>query len=157
MSSRPACLTRRLSLISLQNVLNETLRIHSTNAQGLPRVVPPGPGVVIHGHLFPPGTVLSVPSYTMHHSQEVWGSDAEEFNPDRWDSATDRQRAAFIPFGLGPRACIGRNVADMALALIISTICKRYDFELYEEELRTREGFLRKPLSCMAGLKRRKT
>jgi benzoate 4-monooxygenase len=139
----------------LQNVVNETLRIHSTSSLGLPRLVPPGDGVDILGHHFPPYTVLSVPAYTIHHSKEIWGQDADEFNPDRWDNITERQKNAFIPFSYGPRSCVGRNVAEMELALIVSTVFRRYEFELYQDELETREGFLRKPLECWVGVRKR--
>jgi benzoate 4-monooxygenase len=74
----------------LDNCIQETLRIHSTSSQGLPRLVPPGPGVEIAGHHFPQGTVLSVPAYTMHHSKEIWGKDADEFRPERWDTVTEK-------------------------------------------------------------------
>ncbi|KAI9825258.1 MAG: hypothetical protein M1832_001292 [Thelocarpon impressellum] len=140
----------------LKAVINETLRIHSTSSLGLPRLVPAGPGVVIRGHHFPAGTTLSVPSYTIHHSTAIWGADADAFRPERWASVTDEQRAAFIPFSTGPRACVGRNVAEMELALIVTTVCQRYDFELRQDVLETREGFLRKPLTCVVGLRRRK-
>ena len=50
---------------------------------------------------------------------------------------------------------MGRNVAEMELTLIVSTVFRRYEFELYQDELRTREGFLRKPLECMIGLRKR--
>lgn len=139
----------------MNNCIQETLRIHSTSSMGLPRVVPPGPGIDILGHHFPPYTVLSVPSYTIHHSKEIWGQDADKFNPDRWDNLTERQKTAFIPFSYGPRSCVGRNVAEMELALIVSTTFRSYDFELYQKELDTREGFLRKPLECMVGIKKR--
>jgi benzoate 4-monooxygenase len=140
----------------MQNVINETLRIHSTSSLGLPRLVPPGDGIDILGHHFPPYTVLSVPAYTIHHSKEIWGEDADEFVPDRWDRITEKQKNAFIPFSYGPRSCVGRNVAEMELALIVATVFKRYEFELYTQELETREGFLRKPLECLVGLKKRK-
>jgi len=139
----------------LECVIQETMRIHSTSSLGLPRVVPPGAGIEILGHHFPPETVLSVPSYTIHHSKEIWGPDADEFVPERWQKVTEEQKAAFIPFSYGPRACVGRNVAEMELALIVSTVFHRYEFELYEDVLETREGFLRKPLRCMVGLKKR--
>lgn len=139
----------------LQNVIQETMRIHSTSSLGLPRVVPPGPGITIQGHHFPPYTVLSVPAYTIHHSKEIWGADAEDFKPERWESLTERQKTGFIPFSYGPRSCVGRNVAEMELALIVSTTFRRYDFDLYQKTLETREGFLRKPLECMVGLKKR--
>lgn len=139
----------------LQNVINETLRIHSTSSLGLPRLVPAGDGVTILGHHFPANTVLSVPAYTIHHSKEIWGNDADEFVPDRWDTVTERQKTAFIPFSYGPRSCVGRNVAEMELALIVGTTFRRYEFDLYQEVLETREGFLRKPLECMVGIKKR--
>ncbi|TAQ89544.1 hypothetical protein B7494_g2128 [Chlorociboria aeruginascens] len=140
----------------MSNVIQETLRIHSTSALGLPRLVPPGAGIEILGHHFPPYTVLSVPSYSIHHSKEIWGEDADEFVPDRWDRITERQKDSFIPFSHGPRSCVGRNVAEMELALIVATTFRRYDLDLYQEKLETREGFLRKPLECMVGIKKRR-
>lgn len=141
----------------LQCVINETLRIHSTSSLGLPRLVAPGPGVTILDHHFPAGTILSVPSYTIHHSTEIWGPDASSFVPERWaaDRITDRQKAAFIPFSYGPRSCVGRNVAEMELALIVATTFKNFDFQLETQVLETREGFLRKPLECWVGIKKR--
>ncbi|KAL5408614.1 hypothetical protein PMIN04_011337 [Paraphaeosphaeria minitans] len=140
----------------LDAVIKETLRIHSTSSLGLPRLVPPGPGIrVAHTH-FPQGTVLSVPAYTIHHSPLIWGPDAGSFRPERWlDGAlTEQQRMAFIPFSYGPRACVGRNVAEMELALIVGTVFRRYEFELRQGEMRTREGFLRKPLGLVVGMRR---
>jgi len=149
----------------LQNVVSETLRIHSTSSLGLPRVVPPGNGVELCGHYFPQGTVLSVPAYTIHHSPSIWNPhndpafDPEIFNPDRWDekNITEQQKQAFIPFSYGPRACVGRNVAEMELALIVATVIRRYEFELREDgALKTREGFLRKPVRCRVAMRRRR-
>ena len=74
----------------LENVIQETLRIHSTSSQGLPRLVPPGDGVDLAGHHFPQGTVLSVPAYVMHHSKDIWGADADEFRPERWEEVTEK-------------------------------------------------------------------
>jgi len=139
----------------LENVINETLRIHSTSSLGLPRLVPPGTGIDILGQHFPPYTVLSVPAYTIHHSKDIWGENAKEFVPERWDSLTERQKSSFIPFSYGPRSCVGRNVAEMELALIVGTTFRRYEFNLYQKQLDTREGFLRKPLECMVGIKKR--
>lgn len=142
--------------VYLGHVINETLRIHSTSSMGLPREVPPGPGVVLHGHHFPPGTVLSVPAYTIHHSRAIWGDDAAAFRPERWEALTPRQRDAFIPFSTGPRACVGRNVAEMELRLIVATMVRNFDVRLeQEEEMATREGFLRKPVGLRVGTRQR--
>lgn len=68
---------------------------------------------------------------------------------------TYRQKGAFIPFSYGPRACVGRNVAEMELALIVAIVFRRYEFELYQDYLETREGFLRKPLGLKVGMRKR--
>ena len=52
---------------------------------------------------------------------------------------------------------MGRNVAEMELALIVATVGRRYEFELREEGgLRTSEGFLRKPVQCRVGMRKRR-
>ena len=56
------------------------------------------------------------------------------------ENLTDRQKNAFIPFSYGPRACVGRNVAEMELALTVATVFRRYEFKLYQYDLLTREG-----------------
>lgn len=149
----------------LSHVIQETMRVHSTSSLGLPRLTPvqspenPNPKPIeLLGCTFPPGTVLSVPAYTIHHSREIWGDDADAFNPDRWQESvlTDQQKAAFIPFSYGPRACVGRNVAEMELAIIVATVFLNYEFVLEQKPvLETREGFLRKPLALKVGLRRR--
>ena len=52
---------------------------------------------------------------------------------------------------------MGRNVAEMELALIVATVMHRFMFELRQEGgLQTREGFLRKPLGCRVGMRKRR-
>lgn len=133
------------------------MRIHSTSALGLPREIPSGADPIdIAGHTFMPGDILSVPSYTIHRSKEIWGPDAEKFVPERWERLTARQKAAFIPFSYGPRACVGRNVAEMELLVISATIFRLFDFRMEQDgPMETREGFLRKPLGLRVGLRRR--
>ncbi|EEP80326.1 benzoate 4-monooxygenase [Uncinocarpus reesii 1704] len=156
----------------LQEVLDEAIPAHVevptfsmvkdipyTSSLGLPREIPQGsPPVTIQGHVFHPGTILSVPAYTIHHSSEIWGPDVEEFVPTRWDPArlTAQQKAAFIPFSHGPRACVGRNVAEMELHCIAATVFKNFEFQLEQNgPMETSEGFLRKPLGLLVGIKRR--
>ncbi|KAJ5273687.1 Benzoate 4-monooxygenase [Penicillium angulare] len=143
----------------LQWVIWETMRIHSTSAMGLPREIPAGADpVTIAGHVFGPGDVLSVPSYTIHRSKTIWGPDAEQFVPERWspERLTARQKAAFIPFSHGPRACVGRNVAEMELLVMGATVFRLFEFQLEQDfPMETREGFLRKPLALQVGMRRR--
>ena len=146
----------------------EILRHHSTSSLGLPRLVPGPHGVPINGYTFPPGTSLSVPSYTIHHSPAIWNPtsnpafDPEIFNPDRWrpECVTEQQKAAFIPFSTGPRACVGRNVAEMELKIIFGVLGQCFEFEMRDQGAgtvgwETREGFLRKPVGFRVGMRRR--
>lgn len=91
------------NLTYLQDVVNEGLRLFSTIGLGLPRVVPDG-GLTVLGHTLAPGTVVSVPTYIIHHDEEIWGNDAWSFNPNRWQTRDkDTMSKAFAPFSLGPR------------------------------------------------------
>jgi benzoate 4-monooxygenase len=139
----------------LRQCIDEGMRLHSTSAIGLPRIVTAGGGVSYGEEHFPEGTVLSVPSFTIHHDSDVWGSDVEEFKPDRWLNLTPRQKVCFNPFSYGPRACVGQNVAYMELALIIGTVFHRYDMKLYQQNLESHEGFSKKPDECWVGIKKR--
>ncbi|KAJ5513066.1 hypothetical protein N7463_002618 [Penicillium fimorum] len=140
----------------LKACMNEGMRIHSTSALGLPRVVPlNGPAVDICGHKFEPGTVLSVPNYTIHRLESIWGADGDQYRPERWESLTVDQKKAFVPFGHGPRSCVGRNVAEMELMLALASLVRRYEFELYQDKFDTWEGFLRKGFRCEVGICRR--
>lgn len=139
----------------LRRCIDEGMRVHSTSAIGLPRIVTAEGGVGYKDHHFPRGTVLSVPSYSIHHDADIWGPDVEEFKPDRWLDATPRQKMCFNPFSYGPRACVGQNVAHMELALIVGTAFHRYDFSLYQEKLESHEGFSKKPDECWVGIKKR--
>ncbi|CAE6395358.1 unnamed protein product, partial [Rhizoctonia solani] len=116
------------SLPYLQACINEGLRLHSTSGIGLPRIIPPGLTLELCGERFTEGTILSIPSYTIHYSQEIWGNDAEIYRPERW---LEREVGKeFNPFSFGPRACVGRNLASMELLIIIASVFHRYQFEL---------------------------
>ncbi|EFZ00659.1 cytochrome P450 [Metarhizium robertsii] len=127
---------------------------------GLPRQIPVGsPPVDICGQVFCAGQVVSVPMYTLHHSEEIWGSGADSFDPGRWDPGTRltaRQRSAFMPFSIGPRACIGRNLAEMELRCMAAALFRNFDFELEPAaELEFTDGFVRRPSALVIGVKRR--
>ncbi|KAI0030265.1 cytochrome P450 monooxygenase [Vararia minispora EC-137] len=143
----------------LNAVMSETLRLHSVLGQGVERVVPKE-GVTVLGQYFAEGTVLSVPSYNLHHNEAVWGEDVNVFRPERWleqdMSATSK---AFYPFSFGPRACVGRNLALMDIPVVIATMMRRYDFVLEDmsapDVLPVSEAFLRKPRGCRVGVRLR--
>ncbi|CAE6439554.1 unnamed protein product [Rhizoctonia solani] len=140
----------------LNACVKEALRIHSTVGTGLPRVVPPGKTITVAGQTFKAGSVISVPSYTTNRSS-VWGDDAGEFRPRRWleDDAGPLNKY-FVPFSMGPRACIGRNLAYMDLMLIVATLFRRYHVEaLPTTKMITHETFVREAAHCEVAIHRR--
>ncbi|HEX8063262.1 MAG TPA: cytochrome P450 [Allosphingosinicella sp.] len=68
--------------------------------------------------------------YVMHHSERYW-TDPERFDPDRW-LATDAlpASAAYVPFGFGPRSCVGALVGQAQLLLFCRLATCEFDFEL---------------------------
>lgn len=67
----------------------------------------------------------------LHRDPEVWGADAERFDPDRFDAQAVRARPAhvFKPFGTGARACIGRQFALHEATLVLGLLLRRYTFQ----------------------------
>ncbi|MFI2644037.1 cytochrome P450 [Streptomyces sp. NPDC018610] len=65
----------------------------------------------------------------LHRDPEVWGADAERFDPDRFDAQAVRARPphVFKPFGTGARACIGRQFALHEATLVLGLLLRRYD------------------------------
>jgi cytochrome P450 len=65
----------------------------------------------------------------LHRDPEVWGADAERFDPDRFDARAVRSRAphTFKPFGTGARACIGRQFALHEATLVLGLLLRRYE------------------------------
>ncbi|KAG8795407.1 hypothetical protein FRC12_014891 [Ceratobasidium sp. 428] len=145
------------SLPYLEACINESFRLHPPICQGLPRIVPPGKTIVVAGEVFRPGSVVSVPIHTTNRSS-LFGPDADKFRPERWleDKASVMNKYS-VPFSIGSRACIGRNVAMMNLLVTISTIFRRYDVELEDptDEMHTHEAFIHKVSSCRVAIKYR--
>lgn len=95
----------------LHACIYEVLRLRTVTSMGLPRAVGAG-GANVCGHYFPQGTVLSVPTYTVHRDPRRWGQNSLEFEPERWLGDTQAElEKHFLAFSFGPRACIGRNVS----------------------------------------------
>lgn len=101
------------ALSYLRGVVKEGLRLSMANPSRLPRVVPPS-GWTFKGTYFPPGTVVSCTPFELHLNDTVF-ADAFSFKPERWLSPSEEMTRDSIPFGLGTRQCIARNLATMEL------------------------------------------
>ncbi len=78
--------------------------------------------------LVPAGTIIAISPYTLHRNPAYW-EDPERFDPERFTQARSagRHRFAYIPFGAGPRKCIGNNFAMIEAQLIIAMVMQRFD------------------------------
>ena len=77
------------------------------------------------------GTEIVVSPWVIHRDPRYF-ADPEEFNPDRWaDGLASRlPRYAYLPFGGGPRLCIGRSFAMMEAVLVLAAVAQRFHLEL---------------------------
>lgn len=98
------------------------------------------PGAVISGLYVPPGVAVFSDIYTIQRSSSYWFM-PNEFRPERWlDDAAGRRpfggdvKAAFRPFLLGTRACIGRQMALQTLRLMLANLLFRYDIEFPDKD-----------------------
>jgi cytochrome P450 len=87
--------------------------------------------VEIAGVTLPERTIVFVNPYGLHMSPDVW-PDPERFDPDRFlpEREALRHKSAWLPFGVGPRVCIGNHFAMMEGPLVLATLLRRARFEL---------------------------
>lgn len=83
------------------------------------------------GYRVPAGSVMLIPPYLNHHDGTRW-PDPERFDPTRFlpDQAADRPRLAYLPFGYGPRMCLGGRFALMEAVLVTALVAQRFVLDL---------------------------
>ncbi|KAM0019623.1 putative secologanin synthase [Helianthus debilis subsp. tardiflorus] len=81
----------------------------------------------------PAGTLIQVNILILHHDKDMWGEDVNEFKPERFIegvSMVTKGQATFLPFGGGPRICIGENYTMLEVKTALVMILQRFSFEL---------------------------
>lgn len=108
----------------MQQVLDETLRLHPS-AFMLARQ--PVGDQELGGYTIPANSLVFVSPYVLHHDPVHW-PDPERFDPERFDPEHGQRppRFAYMPFGAGPRLCIGKQLAFIEAKLIIATMARRF-------------------------------
>jgi len=79
----------------------------------------------------PGGSTVVVFIYGAHHSRRYW-ENPESFDEERFNKANENLHTPFahLPFGAGPRGCIGGNYAMLQMLMILGVLVRRYDFSL---------------------------
>ncbi|WP_343447735.1 cytochrome P450 [Micromonospora schwarzwaldensis] len=80
---------------------------------------------VVGGYHVPAGVDVLICPYTLHRHRDFWDR-PEEFDPERFDPvrSTDRPRYAYIPFGAGPRFCVGNHLGLMEAAFVLAMLSR---------------------------------
>jgi cytochrome P450 len=112
----------------LNAVINETMRILPALQHDWPRNVPPE-GAVLAGKFIPGGTIATLQMYAVHTDPNLW-EEPDKFKPERWlkEKPTDALDET-MPFSRGVRACLGRNLAEAELRMILSMLVYYFEFE----------------------------
>lgn len=114
----------------IRNVILETMRLYPP-AWVVDRISLSDDQVL--DYTLPKGTVWILYIRGMHRHPAYW-PDAEKFDPDRW-IGHDVHREGYMPFGAGPRLCIGEHFAMMEMQMILTEIIRHWDFKLEVEEV----------------------
>ncbi|HKS89980.1 MAG TPA: cytochrome P450 [Stellaceae bacterium] len=115
-------------LVYLRRLIDETMRLY-----------PPSPTMlrtardddVVCGRHIPRRSVVAILPWVVHRHRRLW-EDPDHFDPDRFlpERAAGRSRYAYLPFSVGPHACIGASLAMMEITVAIAVVAQRFRLRL---------------------------
>lgn len=124
----------------LRACIDEAMRMSPSVGGLLPRETLAG-GATVDGEHIPAGIVVGVPQYAIHHNA-VYYPEPHRFKPERWiagsaakssssavvgEEDVARAQAAFCPFSIGPRGCIGKGLAYAEMMTALARVLYIYD------------------------------
>lgn len=84
---------------------------------------------VIDGYHVPPGTLVCVSPYVLHRDPRYW-DDPLDYRPERFRTAAGRPSHLYLPFGGGPRICIGQHLALVEAVLVLAVLVQSLELTL---------------------------
>jgi len=117
-----------MQLTFVRQIIDETLRLYppagiiSRTAQA---------NDVLCAREIRPGDTVMIPIYTLQRNRLLW-DDPDAFKPERFADRKAIDRYTYLPFGDGPRICIGASFAIQEAVIVLATLLKRFRFELVE-------------------------
>lgn len=130
--------------MQLSMIINEALRLYGPIVS-LNRIA--HSRTKLGKYELPANVEVNVPPLALHRNPAIWGEDAHLFKPERFDQglakAANGNSMAFIPFGAGPRVCVGLNFATNEAKITLSMILQRYRLSLSP-------GYVHAPFQIMA-------
>lgn len=114
--------------MQLTMVIQETLRLYPPASLMMREALT---DIKIGSLDVPRGTIVQVARLMLHLDKDAWGPDASEFRPDRFTNgvaAACKPAHMYMPFGLGPRTCLGQNLAMIELKVVLARLLSRFSF-----------------------------
>ncbi|XP_076909843.1 cytochrome P450 CYP749A22-like [Bidens hawaiensis] len=112
-------------------IINETLRLYPPTLSTIRKVLKE---TRIGDLVLPANINIHISRLALHQDQGIWGEDAHLFKPDRFSdgiaNVVSKNPGAFLPFGYGPRICVGSNFAIDEAKIALSMFLQRYRFTL---------------------------
>lgn len=112
----------------LDKVIKESLRLHPP-AWIITREA--AEDIQLGDYLIPKGSLIEICTHVMHRNPRYF-PDPTRFDPERFDTAAEKNlpKTAYLPFGAGPRYCIGQMFATMEIQIILAMVLQRYKLTL---------------------------
>ncbi|KAJ8059509.1 hypothetical protein OCU04_011169 [Sclerotinia nivalis] len=124
----------RAHLPYLVGAVKESMRLQPSVALWLPRTVPPE-GKTIDGVFVPGGTDVTSHAMAVQTDPILFAPDPDAFRPERWmeeGKAVELEHGMFL-FGVGPRVCLGKDIAWVEIYKLIPEIIRNFDIEVLDE------------------------
>lgn len=122
------------SMTYLRNTISETLRIYPSAAVVIREAARDTTVQLSDGPVaIPKGTGMIAPIAALNTCKELWGEDAEECNPDRWNDAENL--SPLMTFWGGPRQCIAKEFANLELKALLVSLVARFEFTLEDPHM----------------------
>ncbi|CAG8485892.1 5849_t:CDS:2, partial [Scutellospora calospora] len=121
------------------------------------RIIPPVPIIIrtpakddiLQNYLVPKNTPIIIPIAAIHKLPEIWGSDADKFIPERWQTSDLMSKVnnyTYMPFITGSRSCIGNKLALTEFKILLAVYIRNFKFRKIEGfEVRKRQMIATRP------------
>lgn len=116
-----------IKLPYLQNIVNEGLRLYPPVWICSREVLE---DITVDDIVIKKNTQLMLSPLLIHRDPNIWGKDAEEFIPERYETMKKYKNNIFFPFLLGPENCTGEKLAILEISLFVVEIFKNYNVKI---------------------------
>jgi cytochrome P450 len=118
----------------LDQVIDEALRLFPPAAVTARESIEPDE---IQGYAIAPGSTIGIPIWAIHRDARYYGDDVEVFRPSRWTAEFRKKlpRSMYLPFGFGPRICVGFRFAQQEMKIILQSLLAVFRIRINPEHI----------------------